>query len=89
MFLARNPLLQGFDVLGLFLDELFRHGADRGIGIGVRDGVIELVTAPLTLQGHLERIQPRQVRIAGPKRGAFWCHVIGPQAERRNLHRDT
>lgn len=63
----------------------FATAPDRGIGIGVRHGVIEFVTAPLALQGHLEGIQPGQPRIAGPELGAFRRHVIGPEAERRNL----
>ena len=67
-------------MLRFFLDEFFRDRADRRVGIGVGHRIVEFVTAPLALQGHLEGIQARQPRIAGPNCGAFRGYVVGPQA---------
>src|SRR5450631_1303912 len=54
--------------------------------IGVGYGVVELVPASFALQRHLERVQSRQPRVAGPYRGAFRRNVIRPEGARRNAH---
>src|SRR5271166_5775692 len=87
MFLARNPSLKRLDVLGFLLDEFFRDRADGRVGIGVSHRIIEFITAPLTLEGHLERIEARQPRISGPNCRAFWGYVVGPERQRRYLER--